>query len=231
MDTPTLALRRRGMRDCQWRSLDGNAFHPLGLAEEQLHLLEVLLRFSLLSGSPRIKAHERQTIDPSQVLAARLRREPGLLSEGVVSDVEPCAWRRDLLAAMEPVAGLLGGLHGDTGGTSLRMQQASVANREMTPLAQALMEMRASGEGFQDDARGLREAHGRHWRTHTLDPEPEAGLLRRVDEPKRRPTDTKAADDVDLDTFLLTPPRGCERIRYLLPRAASWMLSPAFSIC
>ncbi len=105
----------------QWRSLDGNAFHPLGVAEEQLHLLEVLLRFSLLSGSPRIKAHERQTIDPSQVLAARLRREPGLLSEGVVSDVEPRAWRRDLLAAMEPVAGLLGGLHGDTGGTSLRM--------------------------------------------------------------------------------------------------------------
>ena len=189
------------------------------------------MRFSLLSGSPRIKAHERQTIEPSQVLAARRGREPGVLSEGVVSDVEPRAWRWDLLAALEPVAGLLDGLHGDACGAILKMQQAPVANREMTPLAQALMQMRASGEGFPNDTRGLREAHGRHWRTHTLDPEPEAGLLRRVEEPKRRPTETKAADDVDLDTFLLTPPRGCERIRYLLPRAASWMLLPAFSIC
>jgi hypothetical protein len=75
------------------------------------------------------------------------------------------------------------------------------------------------------------KAHGRHGRAHNLDPEREAELLRRVGESKRRPTEIEAADDVDFDTFLLTPPRGCERIRYLLPRAVSWMLLPAFSIC
>ena len=79
------------------------------------------------------------------------------------------------------------------------------------------------------------KAHGRHCRAHNLDPEREAELLRRVEESKRRPTEIEAADDVDFDTCLkkgeLTLPRGCERIRYLLPRAASWMLLPAFSIC
>ena len=49
----------------------------------------------------------------------------------------------------------------------------------------------------------------------------EAELLWRVEESERRPTEIEAADDVDFDTFLLIPPCGCERIRYLLPRAVS----------
>jgi glutamate--cysteine ligase len=94
-------------------------------------------------------------------------------------------------------------------------------NPELTPLARVLVEMRASGEGVQDYTRRLREAHGRHWRTRTLDPAREAELLWRVEESERRPTEIEAADDGDFDTFLLIPPCGCERIRYLLPRAVS----------
>jgi gamma-glutamylcysteine synthetase len=132
---------------------------------------------------------------------------------------------------MEPVAGLLDGLPGDACGATLRMQQAQVTNPELTPLARVLVEMRASREGVQDYPRRLGEACGCHWRARILHPQREAESLWRVEESKRHPTEIEAADDVDFDTFLLTPPRGCERIRYLLPRAASWMLLPAFSIC
>ena len=155
MEQPTLAWRRRGTRDREPRSLDVSTFHPLAVAEEQLHVFEVLPRFSLLWGSPRIQAQERQAIDRNRVLAAHRVREPGLLWERDVSEVEPHAWRRDLLAAMEPVAGLLDGLRGGACGASLRMQQAKVANPELTPLARRLVEVHASGECFQDDARRL----------------------------------------------------------------------------
>ncbi len=36
LEKPTLALRRRGVRYIELRSLDVNAFHPLGVSEEQL---------------------------------------------------------------------------------------------------------------------------------------------------------------------------------------------------
>lgn len=202
LEKPTLALRRRGVRYCELRSLDVNLFNPLGVAEEDLHFLEAFMLFCLLWESPRINARERKAIDRNQVLAAHRGREPGLLLERDGGGVELGAWAGDLLAAMEPVAGLMDGQRGGACGASLKTQQAKVADPDLTPSARLLAEMRASGEGFQDYARRLSEAHGRQWRAHSLDPEREAELLRLVDESKRRQAQIEAADDVDFDTFL-----------------------------
>jgi glutamate--cysteine ligase len=202
LEKPTLALRRRGVRYCELRSLDVNLFDPLGVAEEQLHFLEVLMLFCLLWESPRINARERQAIDRNQVLAAHRGREPGLLLERDGTEVELRSWAGELLAAMEPVAGLLDGLRRGACGASLGMQQAKAAKPELTPSARMLAEMSAAGEGFQDFARRLSEAHGSHWRAHTLDPGREAELLRLVDESKRRQAEIEADDDLDFDSFL-----------------------------
>jgi glutamate--cysteine ligase len=43
MEKPTLALRRRGVCYVELRSLDVNAFHPSGVAEEQMHFLEAFM--------------------------------------------------------------------------------------------------------------------------------------------------------------------------------------------
>jgi len=97
---------------------------------------------------------------------------------------------------------LLDDLRGGVCGASLRVQKAKVADPDLTPSARMLAEMRTSGEGFQDYARRLSEAHGHQWRAHKLDPAREAELLRLVDESKRRQAEIEAADDVDFDTFL-----------------------------
>jgi glutamate--cysteine ligase len=62
--------------------------------------------------------------------------------------------------------------------------------------------MRAAGEGFHDYARRLSEGHGRHWRSHVLDPAREAELVELVGVSQRRQAEIEAADDTDFDTFL-----------------------------
>ena len=202
LEKPTLALRRRGVRYVELRSLDVSAFHPLGIAEEQLHFLEVFMLWCLLLDSPRINARERQAIDRNQVQAAHRGREPGLELERDGTAVELCTWAAALLEAMEPVAGLLDGLRGGACGASLRVQREKVSDPDLTPSARMLAEMRANGEGFHAYARRMSEHHARHWRSHALDPARDRELTDLVGASRRRQAEIEAADDVDFDTFL-----------------------------
>jgi glutamate--cysteine ligase len=202
LEKPTLALRRRGVRYVELRSLDVNAFHPSGISEEQLDFLEVFMLWCLLLDSPRINAGERQAIDRNQVQAAHRGREPGLELEREGAPVGLRDWAEALVETMDPVAALLDGLRGGVCGASLRVQRDKIEDPDLTPSARMLEEMHAAGEGFHDYARRMSEAHGRFWRSHTLDPRREARLVDLVRESRRRQAEIEAADDVDFDTFL-----------------------------
>jgi glutamate--cysteine ligase len=202
LEKPTLALRRRGVRYVELRSLDVNAFHPLGVAEEQLYFLEVFMLWCLLLESPRINARERQAIDRNQVQTAHRGREPGLALERDGTTVELRNWAAAVLETMEPVAGLLDGLRGGACGASLRLQREKVRDPDLTPSARMLAEMRANGDGFHGYARRMSEHHARRWRSHALDPAREAELIDLVGASRRRQAEIEAADDVDFDTFL-----------------------------
>ncbi len=202
LEKPTLALRRRGVDYVELRSLDVNAFHPLGIAEEQMYFLEVFMLWSLLLDSPRINAQERRAIDRNQVLAAHRGREPGLELERDGEAVALGRWATEILESMEPVAGLLDSVRDGSCGASLREQQAKVADPDRTPSALMLAEMRARGEGFHAFARRCSDEHGQHWRSHVLDPGREAELVGLVSSSLERQAQIQAADDVDFDTFL-----------------------------
>jgi glutamate--cysteine ligase len=202
LEKPTLALRRRGVRYVELRSLDVNAFQPLGVGEEQLHFLEMFMLWCLLLDSPRINAGERQAIDRNQVLAAHRGREPSLGLECDGASVALRTWARGCLDTMVPVAGLLDGLRAGACAASLRVQQEKVQDPEITPSAQMLAEMRACGEGFHDYARRVSARQGRYWRSHTLDPAREAELVDLVGASQRRQAEIETADDIDFDTFL-----------------------------
>jgi glutamate--cysteine ligase len=77
-EKPSLALRQRGVRYIELRSLDINAFDPLGINEAQLHFLEALLLYCLFADSPPISAVERVEIDQNEMRVAHRGREPGL---------------------------------------------------------------------------------------------------------------------------------------------------------
>ena len=76
MEKPSLALRRRGISYVELRSLDVNAYHPLGVNEGQIRFLESLLLYCLLADSPPISLPERREIDRNLLQVAHRGRDP-----------------------------------------------------------------------------------------------------------------------------------------------------------
>jgi glutamate--cysteine ligase len=219
MEKPTRALRERGVRYVEVRSLDVNAFHPLGVAEEQLDFMEVLMLFCLLVESPRIDGRERRAINRNQLLTAHHGRDPSLELERDGNGIALRTWARDLLEAMAPAADLLDGGSAGPRQASLAQQREKVRDPERTPSARMLAEMRANGEGFYHFARRLSEAHRDHFRSHALDPEREAELVRLARESWESQREIEAGDHSSFDDFLARY-FAQEEIRAAAPTAA-----------
>ena len=107
MEFPTLALRRRGIRYVELRSVDVNLFEPLGIELEQMRFLTLFMLYCLLLPSPTITPRERRWIDANEVLAAHRGREPGLMLQRPGGPIALCDWGREVLCAMEPLAELM----------------------------------------------------------------------------------------------------------------------------
>jgi glutamate--cysteine ligase len=204
MERPTLALRRRGVRYVELRSLDVNAYHPLGIEPEQMTFLKLFMLYGLLADSPRIDATERRAIDANQVLAAHRGREPGLrLRQG--DDATPLRdWALQLFDAMAPLAELLDADGGADFGyaRALDAQRHKVLHPDATPSAQMLDEMRSRGEGFAEFSRRLTEQHRDDFLTTPPSPERAAWLSELVERSRQQTHAIEAADDIDFDEFL-----------------------------
>nr|WP_200251171.1 glutamate--cysteine ligase [Thiococcus pfennigii] len=202
MERPTLALHRRGITYIELRSMDVNAFAPLGVDEEQIDFLRVLALFCLLHESPRISARERRAIDRNQVLTAHRGRDPDLRLERDGAEVRLRDWAVELLDAMAPIAALLDGGRDGPCRRSLASQREKVCDATLTPSARMLAEMRAHGEGFAQFARRLSEAHRDWFRARALAPERLAEFERLTVASEARQAEIEAADTEDFDSFL-----------------------------
>ncbi len=203
MERPTLALRRRGIAYVELRSLDVNAFHPLGVDAEQMRFLGCLMLYCLLCESPRIDARERRLIDGNEVLAAHRGREPGLRLEHVRHGPVPLAdWAGSVLTQTLGIAELLDGGSDGPHSAAVRAQQAKVADPDLTPSAQMLQAMHEHNEGFAALARRLSEQHRDWYRAQSLDPGRNAWLQGLAERSHRRQARIEAADDMDFDEFM-----------------------------
>lgn len=202
MEKPTLALRRRGVRYVELRSLDVNCFEPVGVGMEQLRFLETLMLYCLLRASPRIAASERRAIDANQILAAHRGREPGLMLNRDGDPVSLHRWAGEILDGMASVVELLDGEAGGPRGQVLALQRAKVDDPELTPSARVLREMRERGEGFFTYSYRVSNEHRASLKAGSLSPGREALFARLAAESLARQEEIEAADDVDFDTFL-----------------------------
>jgi len=202
MEFPTLALRRRGIRYVELRSVDVNLYEPLGIELEQMRFLTLFMLYCLLLPSPTISPRERRWIDANEVLAAHRGREPGLMLQRSDGPIALRDWGRQVLEAMAPLAALLDEELGGQATAALQAQQLKMAEPEATPSARILAEMRARGEGFAEFARRLTERHRDGFKRLELAPERLALFQRLTDESRQRQARIEAADDCDFDTFL-----------------------------
>jgi glutamate--cysteine ligase len=203
MEKPTLALLRRGVRYIELRSLDVNAYHPLGVSEEQLLFLRAFMLFCLFQESPPINIQERREIDQNLGGAAHRGRDPALylLSQG--RELRLRDWAYDLCRAMEPVCELLDGGNGDgPHGRALALQQEKIREPELTPSAQMLGEMRREGEGFFQFAQRMSHRHTRHFEAMTLSAERRRLFEREAEASLQRQLEIEAGDRIGFDQFL-----------------------------
>jgi glutamate--cysteine ligase len=202
LEKPTQALRRRGIRYVELRSLDVNLFEPLGVGLEQLEFLETLMLYALLQDSPRIAARERRDIDENQVLVAHRGREPGLRLARKREAVELRGWAHEILDEMAGAAELLDGGSDGPHAASLKRQREKIDHPDLTPSARMLAEMRERGEGFFALAWRWSETHRQTFRDTRLDPEQSVLFERLAAESIARQNEIEASDEVDFDTFL-----------------------------
>lgn len=188
MEKPGLALRRRGVKYVELRSLDVNAFDPLGVNEEQLRFLEIFLLFCLLEDSPPISAGERREIDANQNAVAHRGRDPNLMLARQGGEVYLRDWARELLTAMAGVAETLEAGQPERGyGASLARQLEVARDPGLTPSARMLREMRENGEGFHQFAKRMSLKHQKYFKSIPKDP----AITARFEEQARVSLDTQ----------------------------------------
>lgn len=159
-EMPIEALRSRGVQYVELRSLDVNAFHPLGINEEQLYFLEVFMLFCLAHESPPIDEAEKKEIDQNEMLTAHQGRDSTLRLTRNGKAISIKEWGGEVLDVMQGFATLLDDVHGcDDYSRSINKQKQAINDPECTPSAKMLDDMRKTGEGFYQHAMRMSQQH------------------------------------------------------------------------
>jgi glutamate--cysteine ligase len=203
LEKPVRALERRGVRYVELRSLDINAFHPLGISLEQLRFLEVFMLFCLLLDSPPINVQEQREIDQNLGGVAHRGLDPLLYLLRQGRELRLQTWAGELLRGMEGVCEALdASLPGTPFQESLGAQQLLVKDPDCTPSAMMLAEMRRNQEPFFYFARRLSLQHQEWFAGFSLSPEREQFFRKQAKISLERQAEIEAADEIPFDQFL-----------------------------
>jgi len=169
LESPALALKKRGVRYIELRSLDVNAYHPLGVDELQLRFLEIWMIACLLAESPPLGGAEQKSLNQNLLDVAHRGREPGLELNCNGEPVLLREWGQRIVNAMLPVAEFLDRLYGSNDyEDALDEQFNKFLQPDLTPSARMLHEMRSNGESFYHFAHRLSLQHHRFFSQREL---------------------------------------------------------------
>jgi glutamate--cysteine ligase len=171
-EKPVHALRQRGVRYVELRSIDVNAFEPLGINERQLRFLEAFLIFCQLHESPVISDEERDHIDHNELVTAHQGRDPKLQLYRGSEKILLRDWTKEILVAMTGICELLDkDLPDKPYSTSLAAQQDKAHDADFTPSARMLEAMHREDEGFFHFALRMSLQHQEYFKSLDLDAE------------------------------------------------------------
>ena len=199
-EKPILALQRRGIRYVELRSLDVNAYHPLGVDEVQLTFLKIFMLYCLLTDSPPISLCERGEIDRNLLKVAHQGRAPRLELERNGSKISLKEWALSLLEEMEPLCDVAE--DSKMCRVALREQVEKVNDPEETPSAKMLAEMRENAEGFYQFANRMSAQHRKYFSQRDLTKERDQWYRGIVEESLQQQVKIDSSDEIDFDTFL-----------------------------
>lgn len=161
-ETALTALCRRGVEYIEVRCLDLDPYSPVGVTAEQIRFLDTFLLYCALQPSPLCDKQEFERIVQNQKRVVNEGRKPGLMLQGMDGpELSMMEWAQQLCAALQPVAELLDGAHGNRQHyqNALLAQQQKVEDVNRTPSARVLNELREQNITFAQWGRQRAEAH------------------------------------------------------------------------
>ena len=202
-EKPTHALKNRGVRYVELRSLDVNAFDPLGINSEQLHFLEVFLVFCQLQDSPYISDQERIYIDKNELATAHRGRDPHLHLHRNDKKITLKKWAIEIFSAMEGISEFLdAGRGGNSYQASLKAQIEKVEDPDKTPSARMLAEMTESGEGFFHFALRKSKLHQQYFTEDALSSKVKHEFVEIARESWKRKEELEAGESEPFESYL-----------------------------
>lgn len=149
-EMPLIALRERGIRYLELRSVDINPFEPTGLTDEQLAFLEVMMVFTaLMDPTPQDASAVTRAKHNVETVAHR-GREPGLQLETADGPMALKEWGMHLVESLEPIAQWIDQHHGtDVYTASVAAQRQRFMSSDYTTSADVLDQVHSSGSFFR----------------------------------------------------------------------------------
>jgi glutamate--cysteine ligase len=169
-EKPTLALKRRGVRYIEMRSLDLDLFNPIGIDEDKANFIEALLLTCLLQDSPKTSDQEQQVNNANQLAVAHSGRKPELELNKNNRKILLRDWAAEIIDSMQSLCTIL-----DQDNTekpynaALKKQRLLVDNPDLTPSARMLEQMTQLQQPFARFALNISAEHRQHFQSNKLD--------------------------------------------------------------
>ena len=202
-EKPTLALARRGVAYLELRSLDVNAYEPLGISEEHMRFLESFLLFSLLTPSAPYDDAELAAIKYNINEVAVRGRDPHLKLRRDGGEVLLRDWANEIFEQISAGCDLL---DKDTNVhyycDALQQQRAKITDPDRTPSARMLAEMDQQGEEFYHFAMRMSRQHQQWFAGRPLDEAKRQQFEKLARESIEKQHAIEAADKIPFEKFL-----------------------------
>lgn len=202
-EKPTLALKRRGVRYVEMRSLDLDIFNPIGIDEHKARFIEALLLTCLLQDSPQTSDKEHQINNANQLAVSHLGRKPGLeLTQGN-QKVLLRDWAGEILESMQAVCAVL-----DLDNThkpyssSLAKQGQLIENPDLTASAQMLEQMAQLKQPFARFALNTSAEHAQYFKDKPLDQSQEQQFMEMAAESHVKQQEIESDQQIPFEDYL-----------------------------
>ncbi|MBV1897773.1 glutamate--cysteine ligase [Cycloclasticus sp.] len=202
-ESPSQALKKRGIRYVELRSVDLNPFDPAGINEQQLHFLEAFMIFCLLADSPSLSSEDKACVDKNLTLVASAGRQPGLKLRRNGDSISLKDWGLEICQEMTLLCETLDADDKTKPySNSLAAQIAKLNDVELTPSAKILNAMKEQKLPFFKFAMKQVKKHHTFFNQHSINNEQQQCFEKARQQSIDEQREIESSDTVEFDEFL-----------------------------
>lgn len=202
-EKPLHALQQRGVEYIEVRNTDINPLLPLGMDEEQACFMDAFLVSCLLSSADEISDAECDMISDNLQAVVTRGREPGLMLETTEGKISLKEAGNLCLETLTETANALDQLHNTTRySAAVNAQSAKLEDSTLTPSAQVLTALQASGLGHTQWLLQQSIKHQQAFMAEGLTDEQLTSLTAAAQKSWLQQRSIEAEDNLDFDTYL-----------------------------